>query len=134
MTYQDQLKSPLWQRKRLDILNKYDFQCNICYSRDKTVVVHHKYYSTRLKAWEYPDSCYICLCEDCHKEFHSWETLYKNNQMPAYLYRMTEKGASITDNYIFIRSILKFFIECSPTQYLELIKQIESFTIKKHQI
>ena len=67
MNYKDQLKSPKWQKKRLEIMKRDKFTCKCCFSEDETLSVHHKYYKNNLKAWEYPSDCYITLCEDCHK-------------------------------------------------------------------
>ena len=66
MNYVEQLKSPNWQRKCLEIMNRDKFQCQCCGRRDKILSVHHHYYTGAL-AWEYPEQSLITLCEDCHK-------------------------------------------------------------------
>lgn len=68
--YSEQLKDPRWQKKRLEILQRDDFTCQICGHKDKTLHVHHVYYKKGLKPWEYKDSSLITLCEDCHHEEH----------------------------------------------------------------
>ena len=65
-SYSDLLKNPLWQRKRLTILNTHDFTCQKCGSTTKTLHFHHCYYEKGKKPWVYPDSALKCLCEDCH--------------------------------------------------------------------
>lgn len=67
MTYADKLKDPRWQKKRLEILNRDDFTCQICYDGESTLHVHHKYYILNREPWEYPDNLLITLCENCHK-------------------------------------------------------------------
>lgn len=67
MTYSEKLKHPLWQKKRLEVLNRSDFTCGMCGSKEKTLHVHHGYYSRGLMPWEYPDDAYHCLCFDCHE-------------------------------------------------------------------
>lgn len=59
---------PLWQKKRLEILQRADFTCEDCSSKDKTLHVHHTYYEKGFKPWEYPDDSLRCLCEDCHEQ------------------------------------------------------------------
>ena len=65
MTYREKLRSPLWQRKRLQILQRDDWRCCICHRADKNLQVHHLIYSKR-EPWEYPDEMFQSLCEDCH--------------------------------------------------------------------
>lgn len=71
MTYQDQIKSPKWQRKRLEVMEGRSFECESCGDKEKTLNVHHKIYRKNKKIWEYPNSDLECLCEDCHKESHT---------------------------------------------------------------
>ena len=66
-SYSEQLKDPRWQRKRLAILERADFTCEQCGSKDSTLHVHHGYYEKGCKPWEYPDKSLHCLCENCHK-------------------------------------------------------------------
>ena len=70
MTYKQQLKSPMWQKKRLEIMQRDNFTCHRCSSKDKTLNVHHVTYSKNKKAWEYLDNNYVTFCEDCHKLEH----------------------------------------------------------------
>lgn len=67
-TYYELLKHPLWQRKRLEILQRDNFECQSCASTEKTLHVHHTYYEKGKRPWEYPDESLRTLCEDCHKE------------------------------------------------------------------
>lgn len=68
MTYPEKLRHPLWQRKRLEVLDRHDFTCRGCGDREKTLHVHHQYYAAKRMPWEYPDWAYLVLCEDCHNE------------------------------------------------------------------
>jgi len=67
-TYADKLKDPRWQKKRLEILNQNDFICQLCYEEGKTVNVHHLFYLPNHQPWEYPNFCYMVLCDDCHRD------------------------------------------------------------------
>jgi hypothetical protein len=70
LSYAEQLKHPNWQRKRLEVLELYDFQCCGCASKEKTLHVHHKQYLKGRLAWEYELENFEALCEDCHKDTH----------------------------------------------------------------
>ena len=67
MTYSEKLKDPRWQKKRLEILQSFEFTCSFCGSKEKTLHVHHGYYKRGLMPWEYPDEAYHCLCFECHE-------------------------------------------------------------------
>lgn len=77
--YSDKLKDPRWQRKRLEIMQRDNFQCQYCFAKDETLTVHHKYYESGKDPWEYPDDCYVTLCEFHHTLFHEkFIKLYKS--------------------------------------------------------
>lgn len=65
-TYYELLKHPNWQRKRLEILQRANFECENCGATESTLHVHHTYYEKGLKPWEYPDASLHALCEQCH--------------------------------------------------------------------
>lgn len=67
MTYSEKLRNPLWQKKRLFILERDNWKCQCCDCTDKNLQVHHVVYSKR-DPWDYPDYLYQTLCEDCHKQ------------------------------------------------------------------
>lgn len=76
-TYSDLLKDPRWQRMRLEVLNRQDFTCEECGSKDRTLHVHHTYYTKNTKPWEYPASSLRVLCEQCHE---AWQALMTDIQ------------------------------------------------------
>lgn len=69
-TYSDKLKSPIWQKKRLEILERDSFKCVICEDNSKTLHVHHVYEDYSINPWEHDIDTLITLCEDCHKSWH----------------------------------------------------------------
>lgn len=77
MTYSEKLKNPRWQKKRLEILDRDGFTCIGCNSDKKTLHVHHKVYKYNKDPWDYPNSCYQTLCEDCHLEEEAYKTKFK---------------------------------------------------------
>lgn len=64
--YVEKLKKPKWQRKRLEIMKRDDFTCQLCGDSESTLHVHHKIYKDGKAPWEYDDSNLITLCETCH--------------------------------------------------------------------
>lgn len=73
MTYSEKLKDPRWQKKRLEILQRFNFTCGFCDSKEKTLHIHHGYYKRGFMPWEYPDEAYHCLCFECHESRTSTE-------------------------------------------------------------
>lgn len=64
-TYGEKLRDPRWQRKRLEVLSRDDWQCQRCFSRDKTLNVHHTYYDG--EPWDVPLDALYTLCSECHE-------------------------------------------------------------------
>lgn len=66
ISYKEQISHPNWQKKRLEILNRDEWACKFCGDKETTLHVHHKSYEWGKKPWEYEESNFISLCEDCH--------------------------------------------------------------------
>ncbi len=69
-TYYEKLRSPQWQKKRLEIMQRDSFQCMSCGDSERTLNVHHKTYRKNAEPWDYKDENFITLCEDCHESIH----------------------------------------------------------------
>lgn len=69
-TYQDRLKDPRWQRKRLEVFERFNFQCANCKDSASTLHAHHRYYIQGREPWDYPDVALVCLCDECHQICH----------------------------------------------------------------
>ena len=65
-SYSQLLRDPRWQRKRLEILNRDDWRCQICAQIDKPLNVHHLFYIKGRAPWQYLDSAFTTLCDECH--------------------------------------------------------------------
>lgn len=70
VSYKEQIKSPNWQKRRLDILNRDSFTCQICGDTETTLHVHHTIYIPGRNIWEYEDDQLITICENCHEKEH----------------------------------------------------------------
>ena len=66
--YSDLLKSPKWQKKRLQIMSRDKFTCKLCGDTETQLHVHHKEYINGNNPWDYDNTLLITLCEDCHQE------------------------------------------------------------------
>lgn len=69
-TYLELLRDPRWQKKRLEVLNESNWQCSLCFSKGKTLHVHHLQYRKGAMPWEYSREELEVLCEDCHDLAH----------------------------------------------------------------
>lgn len=67
MTYAQKFKDPRWQKKRLKILERDNFECQICFDEKSTLHIHHYIYIKEREPWEYSDELLVTLCEDCHE-------------------------------------------------------------------
>lgn len=66
-TYSEKLTDPRWQRLRLEVLDRDNWQCQLCLADDKTLYVHHNYYIAGHEPWEYPSADLHAYCKDCHE-------------------------------------------------------------------
>lgn len=63
-------RHPLWQQKRLEVMQAAEFACQSCGTNEITLNVHHKFYRKGAKPWEYENSELMCLCKPCHEKTH----------------------------------------------------------------
>jgi hypothetical protein len=64
MSYSDKLKSPKWQKKRLEVLNRDNFTCCKCGDTETELQVHHLKYTG--EPHEAPMEDLETLCKHCH--------------------------------------------------------------------
>ena len=70
MSYSDKLRDPRWQKKRLAIMSRAQFQCEECGSDTETLHVHHISYIAGRDPWDYDDRDLKCVCAGCHESYH----------------------------------------------------------------
>lgn len=70
-TYAEKLTDPRWQKKRLEILNRAQWKCEVCGNDKESLHCHHCVSYRRIEPWEYEDHEYQCLCETHHKLAHN---------------------------------------------------------------
>lgn len=66
MTYAEKLQDPRWQKKRLEILNRDNWTCQLCKDTETTLHVHHIAYAKSRNPWDSDDFELIAYCECCH--------------------------------------------------------------------
>jgi len=73
MEYSEILTHGDWQKRRLLIMQRDNFQCTKC-TEKFNLQIHHIYYRWGWLPWEYPDDALVTLCDLCHKkeEFIKW--------------------------------------------------------------
>lgn len=77
MNYQQQIKHPLWQKKRLEVLEDRGFRCQECGANDEELHVHHPLYKRGAMIWEYTKEELESLCHRCHKNAHELDEKIK---------------------------------------------------------
>jgi len=68
-SYAELLKDPRWQKIRLEVFQRADWQCQQCSDKTTELHVHHTFYDGR-EPWEYPENSLKCLCKTCHNSEH----------------------------------------------------------------
>jgi len=110
-TYSEKLRDPRWQKRRLEILERDEWTCQMCSCTSDPLVVHHRYYKQGEEPWEAEDAALVTLCELCHDIEGSTRPDYENTLIST----LREKfyAAEILD-LAYAISLLKFppgFIE-----------------------
>lgn len=102
MTYAEKLRFPKWQKKRLEIMQRDEFTCQLCKDTESPLHVHHKSYTASAEPWEYEDENFITYCEVCHAIV---EDLKAEEGIKGFV------SAKKTDNTEGIKSIYVSYVE-----------------------
>lgn len=65
-TYSEKLRDPRWQKRRLEVLSRDNFQCLFCDSKVCELQVHHKVYRKGAEPWDYDLDDLVTACAECH--------------------------------------------------------------------
>jgi 5-methylcytosine-specific restriction endonuclease McrA len=65
--YNEKLKDPRWQRKRLEIFQRDNWMCQLCCRTDMELHLHHLYRTTE-EPWDEPNLHLLTLCRLCHEQ------------------------------------------------------------------
>lgn len=66
--YSEKLRSPKWQKRRLEILSRDNFTCKLCGDEETELHIHHEKYVG--EPWEAPVEFLKTACKDCHSISH----------------------------------------------------------------
>lgn len=66
LTYSEKLRNPKWQKKRLEVLQRDLFTCQMCRCTENELHVHHLSYEKGKEPWEYEMDNYKTYCWRCH--------------------------------------------------------------------
>lgn len=126
MQYHQQMKHPLWQKKRLDVLEDRGFECENCGSGDIELHVHHPFYKRGAMIWDYDKDELRCLCTECHKNEHALDEKIKlllseygtqKEEIIGFLKGMHDNPWTKLDDYGEITGYMKYYgIDCTPLE------------------
>lgn len=71
MTYAEKLKDPRWQKKRLEIMERGGFSCNVCGDSKSELHIHHSEYCGN--PWDVPSTSLHTLCVKCHERVENFK-------------------------------------------------------------
>jgi hypothetical protein len=130
MSYSTKLKSPKWQKKRLEIMARDGFMCVICNNPNSELHVHHTIYDYSIKEPEnYPDETLITLCDDCYNNNHNSKIASHAIITLILLCKLTDRPHSIA---LTLKNEIEYYKKvCDLTEkeaikkaFLELIKPV----------
>jgi 5-methylcytosine-specific restriction endonuclease McrA len=110
--YLKKFKDPRWQKMRLEVLNRDEFTCQLCFDSESTLNVHHRYYLSDSDPWEYPLEALVTLCETCHES----ETESRPQEERALLRAVREHFFSAEVN-----TLARAFMFMKPTHLPEVV-------------
>jgi hypothetical protein len=97
MSYSEKLKNPEWQKKRLEVLNRDNLTCQLCFDEKTELHVHHKKYIKGKEPWDIPTSNLQTLCKHCHGLIE-WHKQHPEFSISTVAY----KDTAAADTYLFI--------------------------------
>lgn len=102
MNYSEKLKSPLWQKKRLEILQRDNFTCQLCSDTETELQVHHLKYSGEPQ--DAPNEDLQTLCKYCHSLIEHLKDVLELNEVVK-VKKFREKIILTSTKYTFIYTI-----------------------------
>jgi hypothetical protein len=88
---QSDFLNPKWQQFRLKRLELANWQCEVCGSEENTLHVHHPFYISGRKPWEYLPETTMVLCDECHEIVHDFQCDFTNLGASGWEYAAAER-------------------------------------------
>ena len=123
--YLKKFKDPRWQKMRLEVMNRDEFACQLCYETEYTLNVHHRYYLADHDPWEYPLESLVTLCEECHES----ETETRPEEERALLRAMREHFYSGE-----VKTLARAFMVMKPTHMTGVVAQAIEWALTNPEI
>lgn len=121
--YQRKLADPRWQKKRLKILERDFFACQICTDTETELQVHHTEYSG--EPWDASDENLKTLCAHCHKAETTankiGDTLFMVFKKGGDFYARTKKGALLLGKIDDDKNLVLSMYVKKPMEFMTII-------------
>ena len=92
-TLAEKLKDPRWQTRRLKILQRDEWACQLCSDMSAILVVHHRYCIEAGDPWDAPDEAFVTLCQRCNER----EQTDREHAEQALIVALRRRGAFNAD-------------------------------------
>ena len=102
--YAQKLLDPRWQKKRLEIFQRDNFQCAFCGDTKTTLAIHHLKYIGN--PWDCPDKFLKTICQHCHDVIHETKDMT--------IFNCFKKGKALTA----FGSEIVWFYDLLDTNYI----------------
>jgi hypothetical protein len=99
LSYAEKLKDPRWQKKRLEIMQRDKWTCQLCGDSRQVLHVHHKEYINGREPWEYDNTQLVTVCETCHSIIETVKKAAENVDLAALRVCCIRDGGSALSCY-----------------------------------
>lgn len=116
---------PKWQQLRLLVMNRDNFSCVLCGSKDKTFNVHHKVYKKGYKVFQYNLKDLVTLCDQCHDKHHKQEGSLNKKISGAFEYLLWDnRNKSVLMSSLVTIGFVSQFIDFTQNFVLKNFEEI----------
>lgn len=91
-TYSEKLKDPRWQKKRLEVLQRDAFTCQLCSDTETELHIHHHTYEKGCVPWEYELSNLTTYCKHCHIIVEDLKKHFTETPLKVIKRQLTDSG------------------------------------------
>lgn len=99
-SYQELLQHPKWQKKRLEILERDEYTCQLCQDTETQLQIHHLEYSYGINPWEYSNDKLITYCAICHALEEFLKKEFTNLKIALIFYKKNQGDSILIECYL----------------------------------
>jgi len=116
-----------WQQKRLEVMERDGWKCRSCGASGDgvTLNVHHAYYETGKKPWEYPSTSLFTWCEECHSRRHKM-----NGMLQTCIARLQIQQVSGLFTLLYVYDAGQLFSLFEDAEYVDMSAIVTFVTAK----